>query len=57
MKAKRPPSANTLAMNQRIENMQFDESTIRNVVAQVLAEIGGPPPIKSDSSGQFGVFH
>lgn len=36
--------------------MQFDESVIRSVVAQVLAEVGGPPPVSSGFSGRYGVF-
>ncbi|MEX1042986.1 MAG: aldehyde dehydrogenase family protein, partial [Pirellulaceae bacterium] len=36
--------------------MQFDESVIRSVVAQVLAEVGGPPPVSSGLSGRHGVF-
>ena len=36
--------------------MQFDESIIRNVVAQVLAEIGNPPPVSSGFSGRYGIF-
>ena len=41
--------------------MQFDENTIRNVVAQVLAEVGPMPPGNGGSShshaaGQHGVF-
>lgn len=36
--------------------MQFDESVIRSVVAQVLAEVGGPPPVSSGFSGRYGIF-
>ncbi|PHS12697.1 MAG: aldehyde dehydrogenase EutE [Blastopirellula sp.] len=36
--------------------MQFDESVIRNVVAQVLAEVGGPPPSSSGFTGRRGIF-
>ena len=42
--------------------MQFDENTIRNVVAQVLAEVGPMPPGRDNSpgtpkAGQHGVFY
>ena len=42
--------------------MQFDENTIRNVVAQVLAEVGPMPPANgvsgnSPAGGQYGVFY
>ena len=42
--------------------MQFDENTIRNVVAQVLAEVGPIPPGSSASQrgpigGQHGIFY
>ncbi len=40
--------------------MQFDENTIRSVVAQVLAEVGPMPKSNSSSSqsgGQHGVFY
>lgn len=38
--------------------MQFDENTIRNVVAQVLAEVGPMPQANSGSNGgQYGVFY
>ncbi|MEL6108722.1 MAG: aldehyde dehydrogenase family protein [Planctomycetota bacterium] len=38
--------------------MQYDENLIRNVVAQVLAEVGPMPPLgASDSSGGNGVFY
>ncbi|MEZ6087796.1 MAG: aldehyde dehydrogenase family protein [Pirellulaceae bacterium] len=40
--------------------MQYDENLIRSVVAQVLAEVGSPPPIHKGSSGfagRHGVFH
>ncbi|GAA4439247.1 MULTISPECIES: aldehyde dehydrogenase family protein [Bremerella] len=36
--------------------MQFDESIIRNVVAQVLAEVGKAPPATSGFSGRYGIF-
>ncbi len=36
--------------------MQFDESIIRNVVAQVLAEVGNAPPATSGFTGRYGVF-
>lgn len=36
--------------------MQFDESIIRNVVAQVLAEVGQAPPVSSGFSGRYGIF-
>ena len=37
--------------------MQVNEDLIRNVVAQVLAEVGGPPPISTSSyAGRHGVF-
>ena len=38
--------------------MQLDESTIRNVVAQVLAEVGNLPPASSTNgySGRHGIF-
>ena len=43
--------------------MQYDENIIRNVVAQVLAEVGPMPPSRngsspvSNASGQHGIFH
>ena len=38
--------------------MQYDENLIRNVVAQVLAEVGPMPPLESSTaSGSHGVFH
>ncbi|MEL7267561.1 MAG: aldehyde dehydrogenase family protein, partial [Planctomycetota bacterium] len=40
--------------------MQFDETLIRNVVAQVLAEVGPMPSAQSESQstdGRHGVFH
>jgi len=38
--------------------MQFDESFIRNVVSQVLAEVGQAPPVSGGSyAGRNGVFH
>ena len=43
--------------------MQYDENIIRNVVAQVLAEVGPMPPSRNGSSpvrnasGQHGIFH
>ena len=39
--------------------MQVNESLIRNVVAQVLAEVGQAPPVVGSRSytGRFGVFH
>ncbi|TWU47177.1 Succinate-semialdehyde dehydrogenase (acetylating) [Rubripirellula tenax] len=40
--------------------MQFDENTIRSVVAQVLAEVGPLPKANGSSShagGQYGVFY
>ena len=37
--------------------MQVNEELIRNVVAQVLAEVGGPPPVAASShEGRHGVF-
>ncbi|RCS54657.1 aldehyde dehydrogenase EutE [Bremerella cremea] len=36
--------------------MQFDESIIRNVVAQVLAEVGKAPPVTSGFKGRYGIF-
>ncbi|MEW4561276.1 aldehyde dehydrogenase family protein [Bremerella sp. JC770] len=36
--------------------MQFDESIIRNVVAQVLAEVGNAPPATSGFTGRYGIF-
>ncbi|MBI1246448.1 aldehyde dehydrogenase family protein [bacterium] len=36
--------------------MQFDESIIRNVVAQVLAEVGKAPPVTSGFNGRYGIF-
>ncbi|MCR9116751.1 MAG: aldehyde dehydrogenase, partial [bacterium] len=37
--------------------MQVNEDLIRNVVAQVLAEVGGPPPINTQSfAGRNGIF-
>ncbi|PQO42175.1 aldehyde dehydrogenase family protein [Blastopirellula marina] len=36
--------------------MQFDESIIRNVVAQVLAEVGKAPPVSSGFKGRYGIF-
>lgn len=37
--------------------MQVNENLIRSVVAQVLAEVGGPPPIHSQSyAGRNGIF-
>ena len=36
--------------------MQFTEETIRDVVAQVLAEVGGPPTVSSGHTGRHGVF-
>ena len=38
--------------------MQYDENLIRNVVAQVLAEVGPMPPLdNSQAGGQNGVFY
>jgi aldehyde dehydrogenase len=38
--------------------MQIDEQLIRNVVAQVLAEVGAAPPIANgNKANQFGVFN
>ena len=36
--------------------MQFTEETIRNVVAQVLAEVGQAPPVAASHTGRHGVF-
>lgn len=36
--------------------MHFDESIIRNVVAQVLAEVGNAPPATSGFTGRYGIF-
>lgn len=36
--------------------MQFTEETIRNVVAQVLSEVGGPPAVSSSHTGRHGIF-
>ena len=38
--------------------MQLNENIIRSVVAQVLAEVGGPPPVHASDShvGRHGVF-
>ena len=37
--------------------MNFTEETIRNVVAQVLAEVGTAPPVSNGSlTGRHGVF-
>ncbi|MCA9264706.1 MAG: aldehyde dehydrogenase EutE [Planctomycetales bacterium] len=37
--------------------MNFSEALIRNVVQQVLAEVGSMPPLKPDSyAGRFGIF-
>jgi aldehyde dehydrogenase len=38
--------------------MQFDEQLVRDVVAQVLAEVGKPPHASSQSfAGRHGIFH
>jgi aldehyde dehydrogenase len=37
--------------------MQISEELIRNVVAQVLAEVGGAPPVnRNGHSGRYGIF-
>ena len=48
--------------------MQYDENLIRNVIAEVLAQVGGPPPVPPEAQqpfsntgfaavGKHGVFH
>jgi aldehyde dehydrogenase len=55
----------TRPTNNENSNMQFDENIIRNVVAQVLAEVGPMPATSASGSsqpasragGQYGIFH